>query len=496
MAKLLQELLFLLPEAEIQGLTDIVIEDIVDDSRRVKPGSLFLCLTGHKVDGHRYIQQAYESGAVAVLVEKSVVVPPGMTVIKVLDTRKAMQEVTPFFCDYPSRAMRLIGVTGTNGKTTTTHLIRAILMEAGYKVGLIGTIHALIGDQVRPVRNTTPDVVEMQEMLAEMVALGIQYVVMEVSSHALELERTAGCEFDTAVFTNLSQDHLDFHGTVDKYFQAKMKLFTGLNNNLSAKSSKHAIINANDFYAKPLMLACSCPVISYGANGEGELQAHDISVRADGVCFKVTGTFGDMLLKMKITGLFNVYNTLAAIGTALAEGLDPWIIQQALERFQTVPGRFELVDEGQPFTVIIDYAHTPDGLENILQTARQFAEKRIITIFGCGGDRDKTKRPLMGRLACQYSDVIIATSDNPRSEDPLDILQDIEKGIKETLTAEKQYVAIPDRRSAIKQGIEIAAPRDIVIIAGKGHETYQILKDKTIQFDDSEVARSLIKELR
>ncbi len=496
MAKFLQELLFLLPAAEIHGSTDGLIEGITDDSRRVKPGMMFVCFSGHKVDGHQYIQQAYESGATAVLVEKSGVFPPGLTVIKVLDTRKAVQLLIPFFYDYPSRAMRLIGVTGTNGKTTTTHLIRAVLLQAGFKVGLIGTIHALIGDQVRVVRNTTPDVVEMQEMLAEMAASGIEYVVMEVSSHALELERIAGCEFDTAVFTNLSQDHLDFHGSMDNYLQAKMKLFTGLNNSQSVKLSKYAIINIDDQSALTLITECSCSVISYGAKGQGELQAYDIAVRADGAHFAVTGTFGNMVLNMKITGLFNVYNTLAAIGAALAEKIDPLLIQQALESFQTVPGRFELVDEGQPFTVIVDYAHTPDGLENILKTAKEFAKRRIIIVFGCGGDRDKTKRPLMGRVACRYGDVVIATSDNPRSEDPMAILKDIEIGIKEALTDKKQYEVIPDRRCAIKQAIQIANPDDIIIIAGKGHETYQILKDKTIPFDDSEIARSLIEEMR
>ena len=496
MVKMLQELLDLLPDAEVQGAIDLTITGIADDSRRVGQGTLFICLSGHKTDGHQYIQQACQSGAAAVLVERDVSPPPGITVIKVTDTRKAMQVLTPFFYDYPSRSMRFIGVTGTNGKTTTTHLIRSILLQAGYRVGLIGTIHVLIDEQVRPVRNTTPDVVELQEILADMAAAGINYVVMEVSSHALALDRVAGCEFDVAVFTNLTQDHLDFHSTLDQYLQAKAKLFSGLGSDQPAKTGKYAIINTDDPAAGNFIASCHCPVISYGAKGQGEVQANDITVRADGVSFTVAGIFGSMPLKLKITGLFNVYNVLAAICAVAVEGIEPRLIKQALESFQTVPGRFELVDEGQPFAVIVDYAHTPDGLENILKTATQFAEGRIIVVFGCGGDRDKTKRPLMGRLACQYGDIILATSDNPRTEDPLAILQDIEAGIQDALIPGKHYEVIPDRRSAIAKAVQLAHPHDIIIIAGKGHETYQILKDKTIPFDDREIARSIIKEMR
>ena len=496
MVKMLQELLDLLPDAEVQGAVDLTITGIADDSRRVGQGTLFICLSGHKTDGHQYIQQAYQSGAAAVLVERDVSPPMGITVVKVTDTRKAMQVLTPFFYDYPSRSMRFIGVTGTNGKTTTTHLIRSILLQAGYGVGLIGTIHVLINDQVRPVRNTTPDVVELQEILADMAAAGVNYVVMEVSSHALALDRIAGCEFDVAVFTNLTQDHLDFHGTLDQYLQAKAKLFSSLGSGQSAKTGKYAIINTDDPAAGKFIASSHCPVISYGAKGQGEVQASDITVRADGVSFTVAGTFGSMALNLKITGLFNVYNVLAAICTAAVEGIEARLIRQALESFQTVPGRFELVDEGQPFAVIVDYAHTPDGLENILKTASQFAEKRIIVVFGCGGDRDKTKRPLMGRLACQYGDIVLATSDNPRTEDPLAILQDIEAGIQDALIPGKYYEVIPDRRSAIAKAVQLANPHDIIIIAGKGHETYQILKDKTIPFDDREIARSIIKEMK
>lgn len=496
MAKNLFELLALLPKAQVLGEAGKKIESITADSRKVGPGTLFVCLTGARVDGHDFIDQAHNLGAVAVVVEKDIPVPAGMTVIRVVDSREAMQKIVPFFYDYPGRKMRMIGVTGTNGKTTTTHLIRSIFMQAGYKVGLIGTIHILIGDRMLPVQNTTPDVVDLQSTLAEMAAEDVDYVIMEVSSHALELGRTAGCEFDVGVFTNLTQDHLDFHITFDKYRDAKAKLFRQLGDTQAVKQGKHAIINMDDASAAALLQQCSCPVITYGTGESSTIRAQEMIIKAAGAQFTVNGPFGLMPLQLKITGMFNVYNALAAISAAWAEGIKSSLIQKALEEFLTVPGRFELVDEGQPYAVIVDYAHTPDGLENILKTAQQFAERRIIVVFGCGGDRDKTKRPIMGRLAALYGDVIIATSDNPRTEDPVAILADVEAGIRQGLANGKGYEVIADRRQAIAKALQVAEPRDIVIIAGKGHETYQILKDKTIDFDDRQVARSIIREMR
>jgi UDP-N-acetylmuramyl-tripeptide synthetase len=496
MAKNLFELLALLPKAQVLGEAGKKIESITADSRKVGPGTLFVCLAGARVDGHDFIDQAHNLGAVAVVVEKDIPVPAGMTVIRVVDSREAMQKIVPFFYDYPGRKMRMIGVTGTNGKTTTTHLIRSIFMQAGYKVGLIGTIHILIGDRMLPVQNTTPDVVDLQSTLAEMAAEDVDYVIMEVSSHALELGRTAGCEFDVGVFTNLTQDHLDFHITFDKYRDAKAKLFCQLGDTQAVKQGKHAIINMDDASAAALLQQCSCPVITYGTDESSTIRAQEMIIKAAGAQFTVNGPFGLMPLQLKITGMFNVYNALAAISAAWAEGIESSLIQKALEEFLTVPGRFELVDEGQPYAVIVDYAHTPDGLENILKTAQQFAERRIIVVFGCGGDRDKTKRPIMGRLAALYGDVIIATSDNPRTEDPVAILADVEAGIRQGLANGKGYEVIVDRKQAIAKALQVAEPRDIVIIAGKGHETYQILKDKTIDFDDRQVARSIIREMR
>lgn len=498
MSKTLQQLIEQLASANLTvhltGEPGTVITDLAYDSRAARPGALFVALAGSKADGHDYIAQACERGAAAILIHKDIQVPPGVAVLRVPDTRPAMLAITPYFHDHPSRRFRLIGVTGTNGKTTTTHLIRAILAAAGHRVGLLGTIHTLIGDEVFPVKNTTPDVIDLQATFAAMADAGCSHVVMEASSHALALGRTSGSEFDTGVYTNITRDHLDFHHTFENYIAAKAELFR-LVSAPGAKQNKTAVVNADDPAAAAMLAACACRPVTYGVDRAADLTAHDISVRARGASFTVRGPFGDLPLDLKITGVFNVYNVLAAVGAALAEGIDPATIKTALEAFLSVPGRFELVDAGQPYTVIVDYAHTPDGLENILRTARQFATRRIIVVFGCGGDRDRTKRPIMGRLAMDYGDTVIATSDNPRSEDPAAILAEIEVGLKEGQGRGKDYEIIVDRRQAIARALSLARPDDVVVIAGKGHETYQVLKDRTIEFDDRAVAREIIREM-
>lgn len=498
MAKTLKDLLALLPEASVEkdALLAQTIEYVTFDSRKVKPGTLFICLPGANVDGHNYIKEAHAGGATAVLMQREVTVPEGMTAIKVPSTREAMCSMVPYFFDYPGRKLRMIGITGTNGKTTTTYLIKSILNEAGYKTGVIGTIQTMIGDRVLPIKNTTPDVVDLQEILAEMVAEGVEYAVMEVSSHALALNRVAGCEFDVGVFTNLTQDHLDFHHDFASYLAAKAKLFQMVSSSSAVKKGKTAIVNVDDPAGEKILKAAACSVVTYGINHKADLKALNPDVHASGTGFTLQGSFGEMSLALKITGLFNVYNVLAAIGAARAENIDEKTIKAALEKFQSVPGRFELVDEGQPFSIIVDYAHTPDGLENILKTARQIARKRIIVVFGCGGDRDRTKRPIMGSLAAEYGDVVIATSDNPRSEDPAVILEQIETGILKRLTKEKLYEKIADRRQAIQRALQLAKSEDVVIIAGKGHENYQILKHGTIDFDDRQVAREIVREMK
>jgi len=500
MAKNLKQLTTLLSDATIVGKLDQTIEAVAHDSRKVVPGTLFFCLSGVHVDGHDFIAEAARRGAVAVVVERDVSdgVDDTITIIKVGDTRVAMQAIVPCFFDYPGHKLRMIGVTGTNGKTTSTYLIRDILRKAGHKVGLIGTIQTLIDDKTLPIKNTTPDVIELQSTLAEMVNSGVEYVIMEVSSHALALNRVAGCEFDVGIFTNMTQDHLDFHQTFENYIDAKAELFRGLNKPTNTKQGKTAVVNFDDSAGAIMAQNAACPVISYAVNKAGVLTASNVAVRETGSIFQVKGPFGTMELSLSITGMFNVYNVLAAVGAALAEGVPPEVIKQALESFTSVPGRFELVQAGQPFTVIVDYAHTPDGLENVLKTAKQFAQGRIIVVFGCGGDRDRTKRPIMGKLAVQYGDVVLATSDNPRSEDPEKILADVAVGIKAALCADnkgKNYEVVPDRRQAITHAIRMAKAHDVVLIAGKGHETYQILKDKTIDFDDRQVAREVIKEM-
>lgn len=495
MAKKLQSLIDLLPEVEVTGDTEKLIQNVEHDSRKVVSGTLFVCLTGNKVDGHDYIAQARQAGAIAVLVEKDVVID-GVTIIKVPDTRAAMSKITPFFYDYPARKLRMIGVTGTNGKTTTTYLIREILRAAGYQVGVIGTIQIVIGDETLPISNTTPDVIDLQTVLAKMVERGMDYVVMEVSSHALALNRVAGCEFDVGVFTNMTRDHLDFHKTFENYADAKAELFRSLSNPSNIKDGKTAIINVDDPIADFMLKNAQCPKLTYGVKYKADLFADNIAIKAKGVTLLVNTVTDKIALDLNITGMFNVYNVLAAIGAALAEGIDAATVKKALECFESVPGRFELVNAGQAFSVIVDYAHTPDGLENILKTAREFAKSRIIIVFGCGGDRDRTKRPIMGKLAVQYADIVIATSDNPRTEDPNTILDEIETGILDDKNESQIYKRIADRKAAIYTAIDIAENDDIVIIAGKGHETYQILKDRTISFDDREIARQAIREMK
>ncbi len=492
MAKTIRELTAMLPEVAVTGSSDTRIDSVEHDSRKVKAGTLFACIPGAHVDGHAFIGQAAASGAAAVLVEREVEAPAGLTVIRVPNVRNALQKLVPYFYDYPARKMRVIGITGTNGKTTTSYIIRAILRRAGFKVGLIGTIQIMVEDEVLPIHNTTPDVIDLQQTLALMQSRGIDYVVMEVSSHALDQRRVAGCEYDTAVFTNLTQDHLDYHKTLENYKLAKARLFEMVSSKEQVKENKTAVANIDDAAGSFMLEHASCRKITYSIEQPAAVRALDISVRSGGASFTLQGDFGEMSLQLRITGIFNVYNVMAAVGAALAEGIEPECIQAALEAFVSVPGRFELVDAGQNFSVIVDYAHTPDGLENILHTARQIAKKRIITVFGCGGDRDRTKRPIMGRIAAKLSDVVIATSDNPRTEDPEFILSQVEEGVLEAL-GDKQHEKITDRRTAIFRAVELAGPEDIVVIAGKGHENYQILRDKTIHFDDKEVALEAIR---
>lgn len=490
--KTIQQLAQLVEGATIIGDKETIITGIEHDSRKAEAGTLFVCIKGVHVDGHKFISQAVNAGAKAILTTREKVeVPAGVAILRVPDLNKALDTIVPYFHDYPARSMRIIGITGTNGKTTTSYITRAILRAAGYRVGLIGTIQIMIEDEVYPIHNTTPDVVELQHTLAIMRDKGMDYVVMEVSSHALDQDRVAGIEFDTAVFTNLTQDHLDYHKTLENYMLAKAKLFDKVSA-AGVKNGKTAVVNIDDAAGKVMLEHAKCRHITYAIDKNADLRATAINVLASGANFTLNNeSFGKMPLKLHITGIFNVYNVMSAVGAALAENIDSVVIAKVLQEFTSVPGRFELVKAGQDFSIIVDYAHTPDGVENVLKTARKIAKKKIIAVFGCGGDRDRTKRPIMGRLAAELADVVIATSDNPRSEDPEFILNEVESGVKEKI-GNKQHEKIVDRRQAIFRAVALAQTDDIVVILGKGHENYQILKDKTIHFDDKEVAREAV----
>jgi UDP-N-acetylmuramoyl-L-alanyl-D-glutamate--2,6-diaminopimelate ligase len=470
-----------------------IIRGITYDSRQVKAGDLFVCICGEKTDGHLYIDQAVANGAAALVTEKPVSAP--IPSLQVANSRQAAGLLADQFYNRPTQKMRVIGVTGTNGKTTTTYLLEAILQKAGKRVGLTGTNRTRIGGRDFPVERTTPEGIDLQRMAAAMVEAGDEYLVMEASSHALALERVAGCEFDTAIFTNLTRDHLDFHKTEADYLAAKTKLFIGLGEGgrgTPMKERKTAVINLDDPASAYIIERTKVPILTYSTRWEADLKASDIEIHSKGCRFSLALNGQQIELNMKITGMFNVYNSMGAIGAALAEGIALPVIQDALQSFPGVPGRFQLVEAGQPFAVIVDYAHTPDGLENVLRAARSVGKGRVITVFGCGGDRDRTKRSIMGEIAGRLSDLAIVTSDNPRSEEPEAIIAEVETGIA---SVTQDYMKIADRRQAINYAIQQAKKDDVVIIAGKGHETYQILKDSTIHFDDQEEAIQAIREV-
>ncbi len=492
MEKSLASLAALLPEARRFGPADARISDITADSRSVVPGSLFICLKGATTDGHAYIDQAVEKGAAALLVEdKPNKLPEGVAVLQVADTRAAMETVAPYFYDYPGRRLRVIGVTGTNGKTTTTNIIRQVLRKAGHKVGLIGTINIMIEEKAYVSHNTTPDVVELQKALNEMQEAGCDYSVMEVSSHALALNRVAGIEYDCAVLTNITQDHLDFHKTMEAYRDAKSLLFEGLRD--GTKAHKHAVFNMDDPSSAVIRARTDVPVLTYGLGAENDIRPLDHHIAAKHMELSLATPQGTMDLRLKITGLFNVYNVMAAVAALMAEGIEKDVIASVLNGFAGVPGRFQLVEAGQPYTVIVDYAHTPDGLENVLRTAREITKGKLWVVFGCGGDRDNKKRPIMGRLALELADCVVATSDNPRSEDPEKIMDQICVAFT-PLPADKKVWRLADRREAIRFALANAVADDVILIAGKGHENYQILKDRTIHFDDREVVEEYWRE--
>lgn len=483
----LHTLLEFLPLLNIKKTENPHITSIENDNRKVAEGSLFICIKGHTVDGHDFAKKAVDSGAVAVLAERplSLSVP----VIVVENTRRAMAVLADAFYGQPSHKFHLIGITGTNGKTTTSHLIEKIFADAGQLTGLIGTMYTKIGSKQVETKNTTPESLTLQKTFQQMAETGVETAVMEVSSHALVEGRVRGTDFDVAVFTNLTQDHLDFHGTMDEYKRAKSLLFSGLGNTYNNKKPKFAVLNADDETSMMYSQSTSAHIMTYGIDKPAYLQAERIEMTARGTEFELVSPFGRHKVAAQLVGKFSVYNILASLGAALCSGISLESAIASLEGVRGVSGRFELVAAGQDFTVIVDYAHTPDSLENVLKTIKQFAKGKVSVVVGCGGDRDRTKRPLMAQIACEHSDRAIFTSDNPRSEDPARIIEDMAAGVQG-----KNYKVLIDRKEAIYDAIIQAEKDDIILIAGKGHETYQIIGNQTFEFDDRFVAKQAIEE--
>ena len=458
----LTRLLEPLSPSQVVGDTSTEIEDLAYDSRSVRPGTLYFCVPGERADGHDFAERAVEAGAAALVVERplSLRVPQ----VVVADVREAMALAAAEFFERPTHELEIAAVTGTNGKTTTAFLLHSILETAGRRPGLLGTIESRVGGERRPALRTTPEAIDLQRTFREMLDAGDRSCALEATSHGSHYRRLAGTRFACLVFTNLTQDHLDLHGTMEEYFEAKRRLFV-------EGSRPPAAINLGDPWGR--RLADELPdALTYGFVPDADLTPEALAG-----------------IDLKLKGRFNVENALAAMAGARLLGIPDGEISAGLERLDGVPGRFESVDEGQPFTVLVDYAHTPDSLENVLQSARGLTGERVLCVFGCGGDRDRGKRPLMGRIAAELADLAIVTSDNPRSEDPRAIIEEILGGAEAELEVE------PDRREAIARAIEAAAPGDVVVIAGKGHEQGQQFRDRTVPFDDREVAREALRRL-
>ncbi|HJZ74686.1 MAG TPA: UDP-N-acetylmuramoyl-L-alanyl-D-glutamate--2,6-diaminopimelate ligase [Vicinamibacterales bacterium] len=467
------------------------VSGIAYDSRVVKPGDVFVALKGLHADGTAFARQAIDRGAAAVVSEQAA--PAGVRVPWAIvgDARLALALLATTFYRDPSHDMRVVGITGTNGKTTTAYLVASIFEAAGVKCGVLGTVAYRIGDDVREATRTTPEAPDVQALLREMVDRGCGACAMEVSSHALALCRVDGMTFAAAVFTNLTRDHLDFHADMDEYFRAKRRLFEML------PRSAPSVLNVDDPRGASLLDAGGRPM-TYGINRPADVSPGRLSYSLDGLQFDVATPRDTLHVRSKLIGKPNVYNILAAITTATALEIPSEAIAQGLAALDAVPGRFQMVSgPGDDVTVVVDYAHTDDALRNLLETARPLAHGRLITVFGCGGDRDRTKRPLMGAVAGRLSDVIVITSDNPRSEDPVRIIEEIQRGITPDTRREKQsLLTIVDRKQAIVRAIEIARPNDLVLVAGKGHEKYQVIGDRTLPFDDVAVAREALAKRR
>ena len=484
----LGDLVARLPEAVIHGDSRVEVREVVYDSRKASAGSLFVAIRGLVTDGNLYADPARKKGAVAVVSEQAP--RPGGPWVQVKDAREALATLSAAALGDPASALELVGITGTNGKTTTAYLIDAALRAAGMTVGLLGTVQYRLGARIAEAVRTTPEASDLQVLLHEMKEAACTHAVLEVSSHSLELKRVHGLGFKVAVFTNLTRDHLDFHGDMDNYFAAKRRLFDTL-----LRTDGHAILNADDDRTPELARVSRGRVWTYSLGRRpADIRADEVTLGLHGTRFQVATPGGHFEIQSPLLGRFNVANLLAAFGAALALEVPPEAAIAGLASIPGVPGRLERVQAGQDFTVIVDYAHTDDALKNLLETMRDLKPRRLITVFGCGGDRDRSKRPLMGAVATRLSDVVVLTSDNPRSEPPEAILQEIQRGMPAGRGAERHVVG--DRREAIALALEMAGPGDAVVIAGKCHETHQVLRDRTVPFDDRQVARDALSRLQ
>ncbi|HLF17314.1 MAG TPA: UDP-N-acetylmuramoyl-L-alanyl-D-glutamate--2,6-diaminopimelate ligase [Candidatus Omnitrophota bacterium] len=460
------------------------ISAICNDSRKIEKDALFIAQKGSKYDGADFIPKAIEKGIRVIAVSENkngYGSDKDVLFLEVGDTSQFLKELSRRFYGEPSKALHTVGVTGTNGKTTTVYLIESILHEAERSCGVIGTVNYRIGEKILPAQNTTPGLLDNQKLFSELLQEGIDYCLMEVSSHALDQGRVDLIDFKTAVFTNLTSDHLDYHKTRENYFAAKSLLFTKLSPDATA------VINVDDTYGKKLLSKTESKILTYGIRHQAQVMAEDVQLNVEGTQFKVKTPAGQFQICSPLVGYYNVYNILAAVAVAVSQGINLDKIKRGVEHLKNVPGRLERVECGQDFTIFIDYAHTQDALENVLTALRATSDARIILVFGCGGDRDNTKRPVMGAVASHLADVAIVTSDNPRSEDPQTIINQIVAGFEKD-----NYTVVLNREEAIKKALSMAQKGDIVLIAGKGHETYQIFKDKTIQFDERQIIRQSI----
>ena len=460
-------------EAEVTGL--------VCDSRKVKKGDLYFCLPGLRVDGHNFAKAAADAGAAALVVERKL--PVDLPQVLVEDARAAMSYMAQCFYGYPAQEMHGVGITGTKGKTTTSFLVRAIARHAGHKVGLMGTVCTYIGEEEEPASLTTPDPIDVQSLLRRMKDAGCDFYVMEVSAHALDLRKLVGMKFDQGIFTNFSQDHLDYFGTMETYRRAKEKFFDPF-------YIGHAVVNADDEAGKYML--GRIPATTYGVSVPADAYANEIEILESGVSYRLHWKDVVLPLHLHISGIFNVYNSMAAAVACLEMGISPEDVKAGLESVTVVPGRIEPLPTHTPYRVILDYAHSPASLESILKTIRQFTRGRLICVFGCGGGRDKEKRPIMGEISGRLADFSVLTSDNPRLEDPMDILRAIEEGIKRTTGP---YVVIENRREAIRYAMQMGQPGDVIVLAGKGHETYQDIGGQKHPFDEKVVVREILAEM-